>query len=707
MQRLPSQYLAYALILTLVGSVFSIVLPSNQPSYASHENITVNVSGDDVTDTYDPSDTVVIAGNIDQLEAGQDVTLKFKDPTGSTKKTQDVTPDEDDGYFDYSYDIPSTGKDGVWTVETEYNNEKMYTYFIVDGEDDTIIVELDSNDGIYEAGDEVTISGQVDNPDGSEPNVVITVLDPTNDEIVNQDEAELGDGSLDADEFEYSFDLENDASHGRYAVKVTYDIDDQEGSTLFEILDSGSGSDFSGDSDSDGDLSAQIEKDTYEPGDNVAIEGSIDNYDSGDNEDLGVVVEDPNGDEVDDYGDDSATVKSSGDFTYDFDLADDADEGTYAVTMSYAGDEITMTFKVGSGTSGGGTSSSDLTVKLNKSSYLAGDAMTVSGTVKHVAPASDEEVVSILLYEPDGKVVLSASKYVTPSSSGAYSATILIPSSLEADEDYKIVVAYLDDEMQTKFDITGVSSTPSDKITVKTDKTQYSVGNTVKISGDVPDVLIVEDQQLLIRVNTPDGNPCRLDPIEVPSSGAFTYDLVLGGKCGLTGEYDVEVTYNGEKSKTTFVLAGSGMSVYGLKAAGKTYSIEYGITSGSLNSIFARPDENKLVLNINAQDDGKLTLVLPREVIDAIENGKDINYIVTIEDESGNISTVQADETDNTDDARTLEIDYVGGAARIEITGTQVVPEFGAIAAIVMATAIVGIIAATSRFGNKFSLFGQ
>jgi predicted secreted protein with PEFG-CTERM motif len=67
---------------------------------------------------------------------------------------------------------------------------------------------------------------------------------------------------------------------------------------------------------------------------------------------------------------------------------------------------------------------------------------------------------------------------------------------------------------------------------------------------------------------------------------------------------------------------------------------------------------------------------------------------------------VEVEESENTDDARTLVIDYDAGTARIEIQGTQVVPEFGTVAAIVMAIAIVGIIAATSRHG-KFSMFRQ
>lgn len=54
----------------------------------------------------------------------------------------------------------------------------------------------------------------------------IRVIDPTNAEILNQDV------DLDGDEFEFSFDLDNNAPHGRYAVKVAYGVDDRGSNTI-------------------------------------------------------------------------------------------------------------------------------------------------------------------------------------------------------------------------------------------------------------------------------------------------------------------------------------------------------------------------------------------------------------------------------------------------------------------------------------------
>lgn len=718
MQRsLSSQFFAYALMLTLVGSLFTFALPAFQPTYASHENITVEIDLDDVTDVYEGGDDVSIVGLVDDIIDNEEVIIRVAEPGDSGSEVESDEPNSS-GNFNYNFDVPNSPEEGVYTVEAEYDGESAYTYFKVDGEEDTIFVALDNDDSIYEPGDDVLITGQVDEDDNGEPDVVITVLDPTNDEIVDEEEVEL-----DGDEFEYEFTLDNDAPHGRYAVIVTYEFQDQEGSALFELEDDGSGSNDNDDNtgedsvteDSDGNLSAEIDEAVYEQGESVQIMGEINNYDSADNEDLSITIFNPDDESID--VEDNLDVDedgSDGTFEFEHDIDDNAEEGLYTIEIAYDSDEVELVFEVieGSGSNDDDDDSdSDITVRLNKGSYLAGDSITVTGTVADVADPEDGERVSIFMHEPRGQVILESgsSKFVTPTEDGDYSATILIPSDLEVDEDYFVHVGYLGASAEASFDITGVSSNPSGEISVETDEDEYTAGSTVEISGEVPDALLSDgDEPILIKVSKPDGNPCRIDQAEVSSSGSFSYSMVIGGTCNVDGEYEVEVSYNGEESDTTFELTGSATSGarFNLVVDDDTYPIEYELSDGSIDSMFVRPNENKLVITLDAEDDGQLTLALPREVIDAIEDGEDIDFVVTIEDSSGNVEIADIDETDNDDDIRTIVIDYEGGAERIEIAGTQVVPEFGAIAGVIMALAIVGIILATSRSG-KLSFFRQ
>ncbi|TLX68181.1 MAG: PEFG-CTERM sorting domain-containing protein [Thaumarchaeota archaeon] len=63
----------------------------------------------------------------------------------------------------------------------------------------------------------------------------------------------------------------------------------------------------------------------------------------------------------------------------------------------------------------------------------------------------------------------------------------------------------------------------------------------------------------------------------------------------------------------------------------------------------------------------------------------------------------QADftETKTTTD-RTLIIPFTDGTGQIEIIGTQIVPEFGPIAALVLAIAIISIIVVSAKTGLRF-----
>jgi predicted secreted protein with PEFG-CTERM motif len=94
-------------------------------------------------------------------------------------------------------------------------------------------------------------------------------------------------------------------------------------------------------------------------------------------------------------------------------------------------------------------------------------------------------------------------------------------------------------------------------------------------------------------------------------------------------------------------------------------------------------------------------LVLPRVVIDAVQDGKDVKYLVASTDlEAGAGASPDVTESETTDESRTVVIDYTKGTDLIEISGTSVVPEFGPISAIILALAIVAVILVTARFRN-------
>ena len=84
-------------------------------------------------------------------------------------------------------------------------------------------------------------------------------------------------------------------------------------------------------------------------------------------------------------------------------------------------------------------------------------------------------------------------------------------------------------------------------------------------------------------------------------------------------------------------------------------------------------------------------------MIDAKTNGQDDSFIVLID---GAEVKPSGEETNNS--FRTLTIQFLQGDQDIEIIGTWIVPEFGAIAALVLAIAIISIIAVSAKTGLRF-----
>jgi len=109
------------------------------------------------------------------------------------------------------------------------------------------------------------------------------------------------------------------------------------------------------------------------------------------------------------------------------------------------------------------------------------------------------------------------------------------------------------------------------------------------------------------------------------------------------------------------------------------------VTSGVIHHIGANSDDDTLLVHLfGADDDGELKITLNKDIITPFDDG---SYFVLINSEEVEFEQM----------GRTLHIDYDAGTEKIEIVGSHVVPEFGTIAMIVLAVAIVSIIAITAK----------
>jgi len=114
------------------------------------------------------------------------------------------------------------------------------------------------------------------------------------------------------------------------------------------------------------------------------------------------------------------------------------------------------------------------------------------------------------------------------------------------------------------------------------------------------------------------------------------------------------------------------------------------VTSGVIHHIGANSDDDTLIVHLfGADDDGELKITLNKDIITPFD---DDSYVVII-----NLETVEFEQMGNI-----IHVEYAAGTDKIEIVGSHVVPEFGTIAMIILAVAIVSIIAITAK--TKISL---
>ena len=109
------------------------------------------------------------------------------------------------------------------------------------------------------------------------------------------------------------------------------------------------------------------------------------------------------------------------------------------------------------------------------------------------------------------------------------------------------------------------------------------------------------------------------------------------------------------------------------------------LTSGVIHHIGGNTDDATLLVHLfGADDDGKLEITLNSDIITPFDDG---SYFVLVDGQ----------EVEFMQMGNTLHIEYDAGAEKIEIVGSHVVPEFGTIAMIVLAVAIVSIIVITTK----------
>ncbi len=242
-------------------------------------------------------------------------------------------------------------------------------------------------------------------------------------------------------------------------------------------------------------------------------------------------------------------------------------------------------------------------------------------------------------------------------------------------------------------------------ITMETDKNIYDHSSVITVTGQVKPI-DPQSSDVSIQVFAPNGNLATVAQVTPSLDGNFsvtinTASLKSDGTYMIKAQYvgteitvSVELTNAIEASETvtgtpvtgtavtgTTVTGPSGESFYKLGAG----QIEYDITCNATPGFFANADDASIVIYLEPTDDGIITVTLHEDVIKPFGDG---TFAVIVDNQR---------MLDFTQVGNTLTIPCVAGTEKIEIHGSWAIPEFGVIAAMILAVAIVSIIVITAK----------
>ncbi len=239
-------------------------------------------------------------------------------------------------------------------------------------------------------------------------------------------------------------------------------------------------------------------------------------------------------------------------------------------------------------------------------------------------------------------------------------------------------------------------------LSVKTDDNHYDEGDTVVVSGQVATVIV--DTPIILQVWF-EGNMIDIAQFFPAQDGSYSHTIIAEKPSWKNeGEYLIRVSYgegNIAESTITFTPKQEFLEIKDSFEVeipnGGTFDAEYTILGGTVKDMILEPDNYTLRILIEAPDEGSISIKLPRDSIDAEKpNGKDEIFIVLIDD-----IQVPYEETETNAQFRLITINFEEGDAEIEIIGTFVIPEFGAMVTLIL---ISGIIITIGFTRSKFQL---
>src|SRR5574341_1603605 len=164
-------------------------------------------------------------------------------------------------------------------------------------------------------------------------------------------------------------------------------------------------------------------------------------------------------------------------------------------------------------------------------------------------------------------------------------------------------------------------------ISVWTDKAVYNQPDTIQVSGHVRDPNPNVD--VTLKVVGPTGNLVKVDQLMVDDNGDFETTLNTASPLWTkSGVYTISVQYgkigrSNEVQVEIFAGGVCGESELAAKAGIETYCIPYSVIGATVKGGTIDMKSKSLIVNIDADSDGDITLDIPRSVLDSKSGNND------------------------------------------------------------------------------------
>jgi len=217
-------------------------------------------------------------------------------------------------------------------------------------------------------------------------------------------------------------------------------------------------------------------------------------------------------------------------------------------------------------------------------------------------------------------------------------------------------------------------------LTVEADQSVYEHDTKIIVTGQIANV-IPNGDQITLTVTNPLNSLVTIDQINVSNDGSFLWKY--------DGTYTIRVNYGSLDNKVTVELTG-GVAVDAkhtdhsddemhhddVECGSNEVAIldactSYDISGGHVISATVNTNDNSVIINIDADDDGTLTISPSTSTQEGI-------FMVLVDGEESDDAEINGN---------TVTVPFLAGAEQIEIIGTFVIPE----------VAIISIIAISAK----------